>query len=526
MSRINYSKWDNIELSDDEDIEVHPNVDKKSFVKWRQQQIHMEREERRSKIDVFSRQIPFIKSHVERLEALRTSLMQSDLQTTMSTLNDIASDLQKRGQELRLPPEVTQFFGELSKKVADAGGASAGGAREVIDNELAQHINKLKSDLDMLEKELDRLKTEESKKLSSDTICKPGFDNTRVNKKETPKTAPPASSSKAVSSSKSTAQTVEVLNPDGVARAESDRKDKLSVAKNQEELDQFITHDVTKIFATIPASEYQRSFKCISDNPWLVNQTYADEILAAAFQAQFNRKPELSRNLVHQAQILQFCASLGKDGVGMFFARIHDPSHKANVMFREEVDRNYKHIVTRSKVLLDKAASNKRTGINLTPSGNDNDAKMTVFRDIPEPVKQALLTEDMAAVEQAVAKHVKSAYDREKLWQDMRRVGIVDDDGAASAAAGEQPPELTPEEKLAKFRELPEAFGEALVSGDIDKVNEALAALTPEEAERAIRICKEGGFMDIEDEVEEEEEGDEAAVEQQQHEAQSSSSSS
>jgi hypothetical protein len=26
MSAINYSKWDNIELSDDEDIECHPNV--------------------------------------------------------------------------------------------------------------------------------------------------------------------------------------------------------------------------------------------------------------------------------------------------------------------------------------------------------------------------------------------------------------------------------------------------------------------------------------------------------------------
>lgn len=40
MSRVDYSKWDNIELSDDEDIECHPNIDKKSFVRMRQRQIH------------------------------------------------------------------------------------------------------------------------------------------------------------------------------------------------------------------------------------------------------------------------------------------------------------------------------------------------------------------------------------------------------------------------------------------------------------------------------------------------------
>src|SRR3954470_3402861 len=43
---IDYSKWDNLEISDDSDVEVHPNVDKKSFIKWKQRDIHEKREQR------------------------------------------------------------------------------------------------------------------------------------------------------------------------------------------------------------------------------------------------------------------------------------------------------------------------------------------------------------------------------------------------------------------------------------------------------------------------------------------------
>lgn len=47
-SGLNYSKWDNLELSDDSDIEVHPNVDKKSFIRWKQRDIHEKRDIRKS----------------------------------------------------------------------------------------------------------------------------------------------------------------------------------------------------------------------------------------------------------------------------------------------------------------------------------------------------------------------------------------------------------------------------------------------------------------------------------------------
>lgn len=39
MSRIDYSVWDHIEVSDDED-ETHPNIDTPSLFRWRHQVIH------------------------------------------------------------------------------------------------------------------------------------------------------------------------------------------------------------------------------------------------------------------------------------------------------------------------------------------------------------------------------------------------------------------------------------------------------------------------------------------------------
>ena len=46
MSATNYRKWDNIELSDDEDVEVHPNLDRESFLRWRKEAIHLKRAEK------------------------------------------------------------------------------------------------------------------------------------------------------------------------------------------------------------------------------------------------------------------------------------------------------------------------------------------------------------------------------------------------------------------------------------------------------------------------------------------------
>ncbi|KAH3679133.1 hypothetical protein WICPIJ_008741, partial [Wickerhamomyces pijperi] len=76
---IDYSKWDNIELSDDSDIEVHPNVDKKSFIKWKQQDIHQKRLERNREIQQYEIQIPMYEELNVRANKMLADLSDEDL---------------------------------------------------------------------------------------------------------------------------------------------------------------------------------------------------------------------------------------------------------------------------------------------------------------------------------------------------------------------------------------------------------------------------------------------------------------
>ncbi|KAF3354984.1 hypothetical protein VdG1_04409 [Verticillium dahliae VDG1] len=54
---VDYSKWDALELSDDSDIEVHPNVDKRSFIRAKQNQIHQERQQRKHQIETLNKSL-------------------------------------------------------------------------------------------------------------------------------------------------------------------------------------------------------------------------------------------------------------------------------------------------------------------------------------------------------------------------------------------------------------------------------------------------------------------------------------
>ncbi|KAK2596803.1 hsp90 co-chaperone Cdc37 [Conoideocrella luteorostrata] len=48
---VDYRKWDKLELSDDSDIEVHSDVDKRSFMGAKQHQIHAERQQRKLQVE-------------------------------------------------------------------------------------------------------------------------------------------------------------------------------------------------------------------------------------------------------------------------------------------------------------------------------------------------------------------------------------------------------------------------------------------------------------------------------------------
>ncbi|KAI9466474.1 Cdc37, N-terminal domain-containing protein, partial [Coemansia mojavensis] len=68
---IDYSKWDNLELSDDSDVEVHPNIERGTFIRLRQRKIREERENRRMRKERAEALIEMNSDLIKRIEQLR-----------------------------------------------------------------------------------------------------------------------------------------------------------------------------------------------------------------------------------------------------------------------------------------------------------------------------------------------------------------------------------------------------------------------------------------------------------------------
>lgn len=136
MSRIDYSVWDHIEVSDDED-DTHPNIDTPSLFRWRHQ------------------------ARVERMEEFQK--MTLDLSKGLSECRRKLAETQKKVQELSIST-TDDAKAELSKTQAEE--------------------KKLKKEEREWEKKLDKHCREEKKMpWNVDTLSKDGFSKSIVNVK-------------------------------------------------------------------------------------------------------------------------------------------------------------------------------------------------------------------------------------------------------------------------------------------------------------------------------------------------------
>jgi cell division cycle protein 37 len=74
-------------------------------------------------------------------------------------------------------------------------------------------------------------------------------------------------------------------------------------------------------FAKIPLWDFQASWDFIKMHRDVVVPGAADALLVAAFRAQSDGRPDEAKKCVHQSKLLNYCDSLGKDGVRVFFQR-------------------------------------------------------------------------------------------------------------------------------------------------------------------------------------------------------------
>ena len=472
---VDYSKWDALELSDDSDIEVHPNVDKRSFIRAKQNQIHQQRFERKHRITTLKYERVINDGLLARIDALLKALDEHkhevegnheagtevdevvfDALLEVSGDGSLGPDMPPGAPEgvhiKEEQPSYSKMMGALVDQVkteVEKAGAGEGVARYAAYTiAIHAHGTKVRGLQKDLNKELDKLEKEEGGKITSDSIHT-GFSASHVSK-----AAPALEASTSTSGSKTKSTQPELLNPTHpTSGSEADIEDgALNPAPGEDNDDDLETSPLAKQFGAIPYGAYRQSLSFIGAHPTILAEKETDGLLVEAFNAQSNAttkaQEDYARQCVHQALLLQYCRQLGKDGVGLFFKRIQTPGHQARKLFMDDVGTTYARIRTRTAEL----------------------AK-------------------------------ESAQDGEK---ELIQLHAVDPNTQINIVTPPAMAECTTDEERASreiFEAFPPGLQRALESGSLEKVNEVLGKMAVDEAEQVVELLGQGGMLSLEEGV-------------------------
>ncbi|KAL2358889.1 Hsp90 co-chaperone Cdc37 [Cryomyces antarcticus] len=448
MGPLNYSKWDNLELSDDSDVEVHPNVDKRSFIRAKQAQIHQEREHRRSQISTLKYQRIINDGLLTRIDRLLNSVQPHQassedagevlFQALIESAGDPAEDHPPSPPEgVRTNVKEGDTYSRMMASIVDQ-------MKKEVDNTNPEdrykgYIDGTKAEknkvLDVQQEylvELAALEKEEGRKITSDSIHT-GFDVSSVSKvKPTPKSTTATASKTA---------TPELLNPSTAQRpplnsmdsgqssgADADIEDggPSNQLKGDASDDENIEPSVLgKAFAKIKVGDYRASLQYIFEHPTVIAQRETDGLLIEALHSQMAGRDDYARQCVHQALLIQYCQKLGRDGVGLFFKRVTTPGHQAHTLFLDDFRTTYARIrssaaelvAERAKEAADNTgneliqlhAVDPTTTISITipdPSSNEpaEQEARRLFDAFPPGLQRALETHSLEEINKVLAK--------------------------------------------------------------------------------------------------------------------------
>lgn len=486
LNQINPVK-DALELSDDSDIEVHPNVDKKSFIRAKQAQIHQERDQRRHQIKTLKYERIINDGLTERVDRLLTALKshkakqaegdgsnddQLVFQAMMESMMDMKID--KDGGTDRPPPPPEGVHEHIKDK-------------PTYPQMMAGLVDSIKKDIDAkksdepryslfisgLEKEkarvedlqrqlyakLAELEKEDKRHITSDDIHE-GFSFSNVRKGEE---KPAASSSATAPKKAEPSSTVELLNPP--KRPEPSREDTAdsgaeadveqgTAIHDEDNEDDISASPLAQSFAKIKAGDWYACLQFLMKHPEVMAEKETDGLLVEAFNSELDGKPKHARQCVHQGLLLQYCRQLGgRQGVELFFKRIQMKDHQAGKMFNDDVDSTYRRIKTRAAEILKERAENPQSA---------------------EGVEQIQLH----AVDPGTQINISVP---------------------PKEATATDPEERQAEEQARQiFDSFPPGLQRALESGTLDEVNKVLAKMSVEEAEEIVEKLGAGGMLSLE----------------------------
>ncbi|KAF1834810.1 hypothetical protein BDW02DRAFT_318232 [Decorospora gaudefroyi] len=505
---INYSKWDALELSDDSDIEVHPNVDKKSFIRAKQAQIHQERDHRRHQIRTLQYERIINDGLTERVDRLLTALKshkgrqaegnganddQLVFQAMMESMMDLKVDKDGGSDRPPPPPEGVHehiqdkpTYPQMMASLVDA-------VKKDIDEQKSeeprytlfiQGLEKEKARIQDLQSQLlaklAELQKEDKKHITSDDIHE-GFSYSNVKKAEAEKKAAAPSSASSSSTVAKKESTVERLN--APKRPEPTRTDTgqssgadgdveegsvlanappTQNASNDADADADADDDISasplaQSFAKIKAGDWYACLQFLMQHPEVMAEKETDGLLVEAFNAELDGRPKHAKQCVHQALLLQYCRQLGgRQGVELFFKRIQMKDHQAGKMFTDDVEQTYRRIKTRAAEILKERAENPQAEAGVEQIQlHAVDPNTQINISVPPKASVATDPEEKQAEEQA------------------RLI----------------------------FEAFPPGLQRALESGRLEEVNKVLAKMSVDEAEEVVEKLGQGGMLSLEEGV-------------------------
>ena len=329
---LDYSKWDALELSDDSDIEVHPNVDKRSFIRAKQNQIHQQRNDRRREIDTLKYERVINDGLLRRIDTLLSVLRGHEAeakeqnafiyQALITSAGDPDDDEPPKPPEgvhtEEEQPRYSQMMGSLMDQVKkEVDESKTDDWYKAYLKGVEGHRKKVIGLQRELVERLNQLEKEEGRKITSDSIHT-GFNTSFVSKEK----------EKPTKTEKKKAETVEVLNPGTLDGNKLERFDSAQSSGADADIEEVAEDDehiepseLGKKFATIKSGDYRACLQFISEHREVLAERETDALLMEGFEAQMKGKQEYAKKCVHQALLLQYCRTLGKDGVGLFFKR-------------------------------------------------------------------------------------------------------------------------------------------------------------------------------------------------------------
>lgn len=462
---IDYSKWDKLELSDDSDIEVHPNVDKNSFIKWKQRDIQEKRMQRNISIKSIlvqltmyvklNKRMDFILDHFKdnRADLLDNKLIFKLVDDNFDksekfnyealkvekkdTLRKGLQDLHFDQEEIDNTPTYNEMIEDLFIQIKQDHPETKENP-DILIQYLKDHRKKIDDVLSTQTVKLDDLLNEKAQLISSEDYHT-GFDRSFMNKDveekddEVAKEVP-----KKKEAPKTTTTATEVINTPEV--------------KIHDELDELTLLKSTELFGKIASKDLRESADFLLKHTSLVSESQKDALIMTAFDSQLENKSLIAKQIVHQSLLLQYTAQLAgpkpkKDqiiqAIKLFFSKISEDNSQAKKAFYQDVENTYNHIVQRCEIISKEHAERgdedegeakiqlralddgTQLSVNLPKEGTD---EYNLFTSELSPEFQAAVkTGSLDAVNEEFAK--LDITEAERILEVINQCGVIGVDG-------------------------------------------------------------------------------------------------